>query len=330
MVAAADPPGGGRDDPGVPEVDLPRLQTGAQPQRLLSTLLGDYWYDRTEHLPSAALVTLLGDFGVSAVGARAALSRLARRGVLESSKVGRYTYYGLTPRAAEVLGEGAWRILSFGQRYEPWDGHWRIAAFSVPEDQRDARRAVRNRLRWLGFAPLYDGMWVTPRPVAAAARRGFDELGVVGATVLTTTVDPPIDGPRHPIEAWDLTDLRRRYLDFIASYSGLLARARDGAVDASEALVARTAVMEAWRYFPSLDPDLPVELLPSRWPRLGAHRVFAEIYDALAPNAVDRVREVVADYSGELAGLVRRHHSGRPDEAESPKMPARRLLTPTD
>ncbi|MGF7239209.1 MAG: PaaX family transcriptional regulator [Frankia sp.] len=314
MVAAADPPGTGPD--GVPdarEVDLPRLQAGAAPQRLLSTLLGDYWYNRAEHLPSAALVTLLGDFGVTPVGARAALSRLARRGVLESSKVGRYTYYGLTPQAAKVLSEGASRILTFGQRYEPWDGHWRIAAFSVPEEQRDARRAVRNRLRWLGFAPLYDGMWVTPRPVAAAARRGFDELGVAGATVLTTTVDPPIDGPRHPIDAWDLTDLSRRYRDFITSYTGLLARARAGAIDASEALTARTAVMEAWRYFPSLDPDLPVELLPPHWPRLEAHRVFAEIYDALAPNAVDRVRQVVAEHSDELAELVRHHHSDQPD-----------------
>lgn len=290
-------------------VDLPRLQAGAQPQRLLATLLGDYWYDRSEHLPSAALVTLLGDFGVSTVGARAALSRLARRGVLESSKVGRYTYYGLTRSAAQVLRDGAWRILKFGQRYEEWDGHWRVAAFSVPEEQRDARRAVRTRLRWLGFAPLYDGLWVTPRPVAEAALRHFDDLGIVGATVLTTTTEPPIAGPRPPIAAWDLTALQTRYTGFIEDYRPLLDRARRGAVDASEALVARTAVMESWRYFPSLDPDLPSELLPPCWPRRDAHEVFAEIYNRLAPNAVDRVREVVAEHSADLAALVRHHTS---------------------
>lgn len=310
MVAAPELPGARRAAPGgLPEVDLPRLQTGAQPQRLLSTLLGDYWYDRSEHLPSAALVTLLGDFGVSTVGARAALSRLARRGVLESSKVGRYTYYGLTPSAAQVLRDGAWRILRFGQRHEEWDGQWRVAAFSVPEEQRDARRAVRTRLRWLGFAPLYDGLWVTPRPVADAALWVFADLGVAGATVLTTTADPPIAGPRPPIEAWDLTELRARYLAFITEHTPLLNRARSGAVDASEALVARTAMVEAWRYFPSFDPDLPVELLPSCWPRLDAHRVFAEIYNALAPNAVDRFREVVAAHSADLATLVRHHTS---------------------
>lgn len=308
IVASVGP---GDADAGFPaaEVDLPRLQSGAQPQRLLSTLLGDYWYDRQEHLPSAALVTLLADFGVSTVGARAALSRLARRGVLESSKVGRNTYYGLTPRAAHLLREGAWRILTFGGQHEPWDGHWRVAAFSVPEDQRDARRAVRNRLRWLGFAPLYDGLWVTPRPVADAALRGLDELGVTAATILTTTTEPPITGPRHPIQAWDLTDLRARYDGFVTRYRPLLARARAGGVDASEALVARTAMMDSWRHFPSLDPDLPLALLPPRWPRQEAHRVFAEIYDILAPAAVDRVRQVVATFSGELAALVLEHHA---------------------
>nr|MDT0667531.1 PaaX family transcriptional regulator [Micromonospora sp. DSM 115978] len=101
---------------------LPRLQAGAQPQRLLTTLLGDYWYGRTEHLPSAVLVRLLADFDVSTVGARAALSRLARSGLLESSRVGRNTYYGLTAQAAEVIRASAARIMTFGEAQDPWDG----------------------------------------------------------------------------------------------------------------------------------------------------------------------------------------------------------------
>ena len=67
-------------DPQATVPDLPRSQVGSQPQHLLITLLGDYWFLRSEHIPSAALVELLGEFGISAVGSRAALSRLARRG----------------------------------------------------------------------------------------------------------------------------------------------------------------------------------------------------------------------------------------------------------
>src|SRR5690349_16422581 len=41
-----------------------------RPPRLLLTLLGDYWWRRTEPLPSAALVALLAEFGVSDSAAR--------------------------------------------------------------------------------------------------------------------------------------------------------------------------------------------------------------------------------------------------------------------
>ncbi|HLM89689.1 MAG TPA: hypothetical protein VK284_11800, partial [Streptosporangiaceae bacterium] len=55
--------------------------TAQRPPRLLLTLLGDYWWQRTEPLPSAAIVALLGEFGVSDSAARAALSRLTRNGL---------------------------------------------------------------------------------------------------------------------------------------------------------------------------------------------------------------------------------------------------------
>src|SRR3954468_7480959 len=152
----------------VDDVDLPRAQAGAQPQHLVVTLFGDYWLGRSEHLPSAGLVALAGEFGVSPTSARAALSRLARRGLLTPSKSGRNTFYGLTGRAERVLRDGQARIMSFGRTpAEQWGGTWVIVVFSVPERRRDVRHALRTRLRWLGFASLYDGVWVSPRPVAA-------------------------------------------------------------------------------------------------------------------------------------------------------------------
>jgi phenylacetic acid degradation operon negative regulatory protein len=287
-----------------PDVDLPRSQEGPQPQRLLSSLLGDYWHGRREHLPSASLVALLADFDVTTVGARAALSRLSRRGVLESSKVGRHTYYGLTAEASGVVRENVHRLRAFGERQEPWDGRWTVAAFSLPEDLRDVRHTVRSRLRWLGFAPLYDGMWVSPRPVAEAARRVFAELGVLASTVLTTTVDARRSDPRPPMAAWDLTEVRGQYEEFVATTAPLRERVRAGRVTGSEALVARMTLLNAWWRFPSLDPDLPLDLLPERWPRRAARDLFAETYDALGPPAVERFRVIVAESAPELAVLA--------------------------
>src|ERR1700761_3117903 len=123
-------------DPTEDDVSQPWTSPGAvaqRPPRLLLTLLGDYWWQRTEPLPSAAIVALLAEFGVSDSAARAALSRLTRNGLLVTSRNGRRTYVRLSARAAGILDDGARRIFSFGAPASPWDGMWSLVAFSIPE-----------------------------------------------------------------------------------------------------------------------------------------------------------------------------------------------------
>src|ERR1700727_3865812 len=92
-------------DPPEDDVSQPWTSPGPvaqRPPRLLLTLLGDYWWQRTEPLPSAAIVGLLAEFGVSDSAARAALSRLTRNGVLVTSRSGRREVGRLSPRAPRV------------------------------------------------------------------------------------------------------------------------------------------------------------------------------------------------------------------------------------
>src|SRR5690349_8086653 len=185
-----------------------------RPPRLLLTLLGDYWWRRTEPLPSAALVALLAEFGVSDSAARAALSRLTRNQLLVTSKSGRRTFSRLSSRAAEILDDGARRIFSFGAASQPWDGMWSLVAFSIPEDNRAARDALRKRLRWRGFAPLYDGLWVSPRDHAAEVIGCLKDLDIATGTAFRAT-SVPANG-EIPAQAWDLDGLRQRYECFIA------------------------------------------------------------------------------------------------------------------
>src|SRR5882762_4257156 len=215
------------------DVDLPRMQTGANPQHLVVTLLGDYWFGRKEHLPSSGLVALANEFDITSTSARAALSRLARRGLLDSSKDGRRTFYGLTERAEQVLNEGLHRIMSFGLNDEPWDGCWIVVIFSVPEEHRDVRHILRTRLRWQGFAPLYDSVWVSPRADSDETVALLDELGVASSTVLVSHVAHAVNGG-DPLKAWDLDALRSSYDTFIVEFTPLLTRVRSGAVGGAE------------------------------------------------------------------------------------------------
>ena len=165
-----------------------------RPPRLLLTLLGDYWWRRTEPLPSAALVALLAEFGVSDSAARAALSRLTRNKLLVTSKSGRRTVVRLSERAARVLDDGGNQIFSFGRTSRPWDGMWSLVAFSIPEQNRAARDLLRKQLRWLGFAPLYDGLWVAPRDRALEVINQLAGLGITTATAFRARWRPSRSG----------------------------------------------------------------------------------------------------------------------------------------
>ncbi|HTT27237.1 MAG TPA: PaaX family transcriptional regulator C-terminal domain-containing protein [Solirubrobacteraceae bacterium] len=296
----------GRGNGGRTPERLPRTQLGTTPQHLLMTLLGDYWFERSEHLPSAALVDLLAEFAISEPSARAALNRLAKRGLLVSSKAGRNTYYGVSPRAVPLLRETLKRLVAFGAREtRSWDGAWTIVAFSVPEVHRDVRHSIRTTLRWLGFAALYDGLWCSPWLEQDAALAMLSDLGVRSATVMRARIDP-----RSAVQAgsaWDLEALKQQYLEFDEEFSPMLDDVRRGTLTASEALIARTTVMDSWRRFLGVEPFLPADLLPSDWPRASMRELFLELYDNLAPVAKARCQQIVAKHSPELATLVTHH-----------------------
>ncbi len=99
-------------DDGDHPLRLPRRQVGNSPQGVAVTLLADYTLRTRVALPSAAIVALLGETGVTTAGARTAISRLARRGVLEGSRLGRRSSYRLSRAAAANLSAGGHWILA--------------------------------------------------------------------------------------------------------------------------------------------------------------------------------------------------------------------------
>jgi phenylacetic acid degradation operon negative regulatory protein len=287
---------------------LPRRQSGSSPQGLAVTLVADYTLSTRAWLPSAAIVALLGESGVSSAGARTAVSRLARRGVLEGCRHGRHSSYRLTPAAAATLSVGGARIAAFAAPADSWDGAWTLVAFSLPKDQGTRRRALRGQLRWLGYAPLYDGLWVSPH---APGPRVEAELAAVSLGAMTVFrahhVDVRAAAGRDPIAAWDVAAVARQYGAFVRTWEPLLPRIRSGKVTGAEAVRARTEVMDTYRRFPVLDPLLPIRLLPPGWPRERGREVFVAVYDGLAEPAQEHVRAVVARCAGDSPPGIRAH-----------------------
>ncbi|WP_367127591.1 PaaX family transcriptional regulator C-terminal domain-containing protein [Saccharothrix sp. HUAS TT1] len=289
-------------------VRLPRRQSGSSPQGLAVTLIADYTIRTRAWLPTAAIVALLGEFGVTTGAARTAVSRLARRGVLEGSRQGRSSSYRLTGPAIANLSAGGASIAAFATEPDDWDGSWTVVVFTMPKEENTQRSSLRAQLRWRGYAPLYDGVWVSPHPMTEQAHA---ELVAATSGALTTFRARHLrfesDVARDPVEAWDLAAIAREYRAFVARWDPLLPRLRAGGVTGAASVRARTEVMDTYRRFPTLDPRLPAGLLPPDWPRARAREVFLAVYDGLAEPAQDHVRAVTAQVANGARPDLRAH-----------------------
>lgn len=283
------------------EVDLPRFQTGFPPQHLLLTLLGDFWTGRREPLPSAALVAWLSEFDVNEAGARAAIGRLAKRGNLDVVREGRNTSYRVADRLVELLPYGSLHTQSFGYSRTGWNGQWTMVAFSIADDSRRVRLRLRSALELLGYAALYDGVWVSPYPPNDRLEATLSSYAEVSCTVIVGPVEAG-DNRVSPASAWDLAPLRALYDRFISTFGPVTMQM--GTMSDREALVARIQVAYRWFVIATVDPDLPVELLPNDWPRNAARDIFVDLFNELGPRAEARVREIVRRFAPELTERV--------------------------
>lgn len=305
------------------DVDAPRAQAGPHPQHLLTTVLGEYLDSAEANLPSIAVVAVLAEFGVSEPSARAALSRVVKRGLLAARPGARPPVYHLTEQALARHRSRMHQFLRFGAHERAGDGWWVTVSFSLPQDGQAQRHALRKLLRSLGFARLYDNVWIRPGSesgeVAAPLRALLD--GVPGArwSVSRSRFDDE-RGPHGPASAYDLDGLATAYRAFAAEYEPLADAVARGEVDGPRALVARTSIMDSWRRFADLDPDLPAHLLPAPWPRPQARELFLRVHTALGPLAQARLVELTTPYWPDAASWIT--HYWAADDALQPPVRA--------
>jgi phenylacetic acid degradation operon negative regulatory protein len=268
---------------------LRRRSVGAPAARsVLLTLLGEYVLSARDGVWQETLVSALGTMDYKTQAARQALARSVSAGWLTTERHGRRSRMHLTGETAEMLRTGAARIYGFGAPRE-WDGRWLLVTLRVPEQRREVRHQLRTRLAWAGFGSLGGGLWISPH-----VEREAELQAMVGeesaAEVLSFRAELGALGePQRLIsQAWRLTDVADAYDDFVADFARLRPKTPEAVFSAQSLLV------HAWRKFPFLDPDLPAEVLPSRWPRERAHEVFQERHDAWHEAAQDYFRSLEA------------------------------------
>ena len=279
-----------------PSVTVPSLsrrqQTGSASARsLLLTVFGEYVRPAGASVWTSALLRVSAGLGVEEKAARQALNRLSADGWIAASRTGRRVSWELTPHGRTLLTEGAERIYSFGHDRDSWDGRWLVLLVSVPESQRDLRHRLRNGLTWAGLGSPVPGVWVSPHSAREAeAKQVAEDLGL--DTVAFSFCGPfaGVGSERVMVEqAWHLGELADAYEEFVARFADLRPDSPD------EVLYAQIRLVDEWRRFPRLDPQLPMELLPPQWIGLRAADVFNDLHRQWHGKAQLRWTELAAD-----------------------------------
>jgi phenylacetic acid degradation operon negative regulatory protein len=254
-----------------------RREVGSASARsLLLTVLGEFVHPRHSTVWTATLLEALGALGVEEKSARQALTRTASEDLLVSSRHGRRVLWELTPSGVDLLEEGTRRIYGFMRERHPWDGRWLVLSVPIPETQRQLRHRLRTRLTWLGLGSPTPGLWVSPDATKAHdVHEVVRDLGLEAQAFAWVGPASGIgDESRLLSEAWDLAEVEERYLGFLDTFE---ARAAGSPVDA---FTAQVEMVQEWRRFPFLDPDLPGELLDHDWPGPRAAAAFHDRHAA--------------------------------------------------
>lgn len=242
----------------------------------LFDLYGDHLLSRGEQAPVAALVKLVAPLRISAPAMRTAVSRMASQGWLAPVRLPDGAGYRLTPRAVRRLREAGDRI--YRRQTPAWDGRWHVVVVERIAD-RARRERLRAALRYLGYACLDGSTWISPRPsseldallTAEQVRAERFHAGHAG------------DARGLAARAWDIDGLANGYRDWL-DHARVLVRPRRDQSD--EALFAiRSELVHEWRKFLFVDPGLPAEMLPARWPGSDAAAFFHDEAERLLPAA---------------------------------------------
>jgi phenylacetic acid degradation operon negative regulatory protein len=247
------------------------------------TLYGDVVAARGGEVWMGTIVETCGTVGIAESRVRTAVSRLVAAGRIAGTRLGRRSYYRLTPAAEREFADAA--ALVYAAPEPPPLRGWHLVALPAGPEREPAARALARRRFGL----------VSPQlallPDRGPAHGSLPPLP--GTRFAATTAD---DLAPLVADAWPLADLAAAMRRFTAGFAALEGRRFEPA----EALGLRLMLVHVYRDIALRDPLLPAPLLPPDWPGPAARQLFARLYRSLTPGAEAAVDAAFVDRDGTL------------------------------
>lgn len=229
---------------------------------LLLTVLGELVAPEGEPVWTASLLYVLTGLGVSEPTARQALARASDSGWLAAERFGREVRWALTPTVTELINDITRRVVALNTvstTTQRWDGTGIILHISLPAEKRSVRRPLYSALGWAGFGNPAPGLWISPHVDRLDETRAvIDELGLreLTSVFVGRLADVGLTEMELLARAWDLETIAARYAALLHAYADMRPEPGD------EQLFSYLSLVDDWRTFPAIDPQLPPNLPP--------------------------------------------------------------------
>jgi phenylacetic acid degradation operon negative regulatory protein len=257
------------------------MKSRIHPHAYVFSLFGRYILPRDEVIWVGSLIKALGALGFQEGAVRALVSRMQRKGLLKSRRVGRKSYYKLTDSGLREVRFGG--AQAYAASRDEWDGRWTLVTYSIPERYRKQRDTLRTLLSALGYGSLTPGTWVSPRIFSPNLESKCHDLKVwLFMEVFRADHIGPTDIKDLVRQAWpQLPSLSERYQAFTAEYELILQECESNSLDERTCFAIDLHCLIQFITITLRDPNLPLSILPDEWPRRAAQGLFERLSHAL-------------------------------------------------
>src|SRR5690606_5602308 len=247
---------------------------------LCVSLLGDALACHGGAIWLGGIIELLEPLGINERLLRTSVFRLVAQGWLQAERHGRRSLYQLSEQGLRHTAHASQRI--YVGPAADWNGEWTLVALPRLGNNGLAERTeLRRELAWEGFGMLAPGLFAHPQAGAGTAHEILQKLGIPDKALVLSGRDLAEAGGL-PIASlaphcWNLDELAGQYRHF-ARQSAPLDKLLAEPVAPADAFAARMLLLHTWRRIVLHDPQLPVPMLPERWPGHAARALCGQIY----------------------------------------------------
>lgn len=268
---------------------------------LVVTFLGDYLCHSGGGIWLGSLIKFMESLGFNQRFVRSSVFRLKQDGWLDVKKIGRKSYYFMTPERFDEIRAANHKI--YGVEVPGWNGKWNI--IHIPSATMNDSKTYGKYLARLGFGTLDKGFYIQADqqqldhgkiediwqqfPTAQIFQHA--ELAQLKKQSVTDLV----------YQAWDLNRTQEDYEAFCQMFNPVWQHIKDLPGEEIEPEVCfklRLLLVHFYRRVIIRDPLLPGELLPEAWAGGVAKSLAMNIYKKIHLNA----RNYVTEYGETVAG----------------------------